>query len=103
MSAELAFRAEREAHRPALPEPSPDDKDLLETLTRDGIVATTVERLGLTDIMAAAQPFADELLAVPTPADLPVTHLSPDRLAEAPEIFQWGLSDRILDLLEHYF
>lgn len=102
MSSELAFRADREAHRPNLPGSS-DDDPLLDALQRDGVVMTTAEALGLSGVVTAAGPLVKELLEIPTPPDLPATHLSADRLRERPEIFQWGASDRLLDLVERYF
>jgi len=102
MSAELSFRADRDAHRVHLPTSSSDD-DLLEALRRDGIVMTTVERLGLGGVAASAEPLVSELLSMAVPPDLPATHLPPDRLITRPDIFRWGAEDRILNLLERYF
>jgi hypothetical protein len=102
LSAELQFRADRAAHRASLPSGGLD-ADLLDALRTEGIALTTVDALGLGDVVTAAQPLVTELLAVPTPADLPATHLAADRLAEVPEVFRWGAGDRVLDLLERYF
>ncbi|MGI8458880.1 MAG: hypothetical protein ACR2LI_12320 [Propionibacteriaceae bacterium] len=102
LSSELQFRADRAAHRLHGPIVAAD-AGLLESLRTTGIAVTTVDAFGLADVVAAAQPLIAELLAVPTPADLPATHLAADRLADSPEIFRWGASDRVLDLLEHYF
>lgn len=102
MAAELAFRRERELHREQLPGPSGDD-DLLEALRRDGIVTTTVDRLGLADIVNEAKPLVAELLGMDVSPRLPALHLPPDRLATVPEIFRWGVADRTIDLLERYF
>ncbi len=102
LSSELQFRADRAAHQPTRPVRAAD-AGLLESLRTTGIATATVDQLGLGDVVAAAQPLVSELLAVPTPDDLPATHLGADRLRTAPEIFRWGVSDRVLDLLEHYF
>ena len=102
LSAELQFRADRAAHRQSL-QSQPLDADLLVSLQTEGIALTTVDALGLGDVVAAARPLVAELLAVSTPADLPATHLAPDRVAAVPEIFRWGASPRVLDLLEYYF
>jgi hypothetical protein len=100
LRAELAFRAEREAHRPSLPEGSVDD-DLVSALFSDGIVVTDVETLGMADVMTAAAPLAEELLSTPE-AGRSAAHLAPDRLVTAPGIFRWGAGDRALDLVERY-
>jgi len=102
LTSERSFRADREAFRASLPGSSMDD-GLLEALRRDGIVMTTADEIGLSDVVAAAGPLAKELLDLPTPANLPATHLSADRLKTVPEIFRWGASDRLLDLMERYF
>jgi hypothetical protein len=102
MASELEFRRRRQEFRAALPGSS-DDDDLVDALRRDGIVMTTVERLGLSEHLAAVEPLVKELLSQATPPDLPATHLAPDRLATAPEVLRWGASDRILDLMERYF
>lgn len=102
MSSELIYRAERDAYRRSLPGSSVDD-DLLAELQRTGIVMTTAEELGLSEVVAAAQPLAQELQDLPVPPDLPATHLSSDRMRTSPDVFRWGASDRVLDLVERYF
>jgi hypothetical protein len=101
LRAELAFRAERDAHRPSLPGQSVDD-DLVSALFRDGIVVTDVRALGLTDVMTEAAPLTAELLDVPVEAGRSAVHLTPDRLVTAPGIFRWGAGERVLDLVERY-
>ena len=102
VSSELAFRSERDSYRSRVPGPSADDP-LLESLRSEGIAFTSTSELGLDDVVSAAAPLVEEFLAVPTPADLPATHLPADRLRTRPEIFRWGASDRLLDLMERYF
>src|SRR3954447_15899053 len=92
LSSELAFRTDREAYRPFLPGPSEDDL-LLTSLRRDGLVMTTADELGMGNVLTAASPLMQEWRALPTPPDLPATHLLPGRLLQAPEIFRWGVSD----------
>lgn len=101
MASELEYRADREAFRPNLPGQSVDDP-LLEALQRDGVVMTTADAVGLSDVIAAAEPLVKELLGLPTPPDLPATHLTADRMRTCSEIFRWGGSDRVLDLIERY-
>lgn len=101
MSSELHYRADRDAYRSHLPPGSADDP-LLKALQRDGVVMTTAVELGLSDVVAAVGPLVKELLEIPTPPDLPATHLAGDRMRTCPEVFRWGATDRILDLIERY-
>src|SRR5664279_1265776 len=79
MSSELHYRADRDAYRSHLPPGSADDH-LLKALQRDGVVMTTAEVLGLSDVISAVGPLVEELLEIPTPPDLPATHLAADRM-----------------------
>lgn len=101
LAAELRFRADREALRGSIAGPFQDD-DLLSELRARGMVSTTVSHLDLDRAVKAADPLAEELLASTPLAAVPTTHLRPDRLASAPDVFQWGAEDRILDLIERY-
>jgi hypothetical protein len=102
MTSELAYRAERESHRPDLPGASQDD-GLLETMRKDGIVITDLATIGATELARTAKGLAEELLQVtPGRTNQPALHLRPDRMRTQPEIFRWGASDRILDLAERY-
>ena len=63
---------------------------------------TTADQLGIEDMVGAASPLMQELLVIPTPGT--AGDPSPaERLLEAPQIFRWGVSDRLLDLMERYF
>lgn len=101
LSAELRFRSDREALRSHLAGPCADD-DRLTALRTTGLVTTTTTELGMECVLKAAAPLVDEVLAMVPRREAPTTHLGPDLLAEAPEVFRWGCEPRILDLLERY-
>jgi hypothetical protein len=64
---------------------------------------TDAASLGASGVLAAALPLAEELrAATPARPHLPVLTLSADRLCSAPEIFGWGATARLFDLVERH-
>jgi hypothetical protein len=90
------------AHAGFLPEPPAAHRDVLGTLRTDGVAVTTLEALALpgTDALRAglAALHAD-MLATDTGAGDTVRPTL-DQLVARPAVWQWGLSDALLDLAE---
>jgi hypothetical protein len=99
-----AYLEALEAHALRLPPLDPVDLPIVRALRRDGALMIPVESLelpGTQAMLAAGAELAQELRAMPSNgADAP--RLPSHRLMERPEIYLWGLSPRLLDLVENY-
>ena len=97
-----------ELHRPSLPRLTGLDRDIVEGLERDGVFVTSLDALGIAgseQMLRAAQQVAAgckedawrqaragrEFICAPASATV-----------ENPEIFHWGLNERLLDIAEAY-
>jgi hypothetical protein len=93
-----------EAHALRLPPLDPADLPRLEALRRDGTHIAPVESLGLPgtrEMLAACETLAGELRAqVPNGDNAP--RLPIKRVMEFPEIYMWGLGERLLNFIENY-
>jgi hypothetical protein len=99
-----AHREALEAHSTRLPPLDPRDLPILEALRKTGATIVDVEGLGLPEspaMFAALGTLVDELRAMPTGTDN-APRIMPKRLMDFPEIYLWGLSERLLDLIENY-
>jgi hypothetical protein len=93
-----------EAHGLHMPPLDPGDLGRLEALRRDGVVLTSVHDFGLPgtqEMVAACEKLADELRAMPVNGEN-APRLRIERLMSMPEIYLWGLSERLLNLIENY-
>ena len=96
-------RRRLESARPALPDLNSVDQSLVGRLRRYGAVVTTLDALDLpgSDELRSGLLQLRELLAArigPGPTSL---RPSRDELLRAPGVWQWGLSDRLLDFAEN--
>jgi hypothetical protein len=106
-----------EAHALRLPSLDPGDLGRLEGLRRDGVVIVPVESLGLPgtqEMLAACETLAGELRAMArngesassrsnvTVMQENAPRLSIERVMRLPEIYLWGLGERLLSLIENY-
>jgi hypothetical protein len=99
-----------EAHALRLPRLAAADLPVLEALRREGAYVAPVESLGLagTDAMLrGCATLVDELRAQKTGGNgTGNAHNAPrlpiNRLMDFPEIYLWGLDERLLDLVENY-
>ncbi|WP_395397407.1 hypothetical protein WBP07_32540 [Novosphingobium sp. BL-8A] len=95
-------------HRPAVPGLSAVDAALVDTLDKQGVCVTTLDRLGLPGSQALleqagalAEAFAGEAHAQ-CRAGKDFIIVPPADIVRNPEIFRWGLQDRLLDIAEAY-
>lgn len=95
-------------HRPVLPRLELADAKIVAALERDGVYVTSLQTLGLTgrDVVTskAANLAANFAAAARQQAASGVafTIVPPQRVASYPEIYQFGLQDRLLDIAENY-
>ena len=93
-----------EAHAVHLPALDPVDLPAAESLRREGAFLAPAESLGFpgtTEMLAACDKLAGELRARPVNGNN-APRLPIDRLMEFPEIYMWGLGERLLSVVENY-
>lgn len=95
-------------HRPDLPRLTGIDRDIVDALNRDGIFMTTLDALGLPgsgEVLRQGQ-----RLAAATAADArrnaaagrDFNIVPPEAIVAQPQLFTWGLGDRLLAIAEAY-
>jgi hypothetical protein len=106
-----------EAHAMHLPALDPTDLPTVEALRREGVVSAPAESLGLPDttkMLAACDTLARELRGKPQDERVPfdaygravavdnAPRLPIARMMQLPEIYMWGLNERLLSVVENY-
>ncbi|WP_336969856.1 hypothetical protein [Sphingobium aromaticiconvertens] len=95
-------------HRPSLPRLDGIDREIVERLERDGLFVTTLDALGLSgsaEMLRAGQKVADDCAEIARrDARAGREFICAPALAtiDNPEIFHWGLNERLLDIAEAY-
>jgi hypothetical protein len=98
----------RDRHKAALPVLEATELAIVEQLEREGICITSLAALGVPDshkLLAAAEPISKELAHLSrTPSHLGKHTLmaTATQLMQHPEIICWGLSPRLLKIVESY-
>jgi hypothetical protein len=93
-----------EAHSTRLPPLDPRDLPVLEGLRKVGVHVAALDTLNFAETpaaLAALNTLAGELRALPSNGDN-APRLSFKRLMEFPEIYLWGVGERLLSLVENY-
>jgi hypothetical protein len=99
-----SHREALEAHLTRLPPIDPRDLTTLEQMRRVGVQIVSLDALGLPEspaMFAAAETLAAELRSVKVNGDN-APRIPYARLMELPEIYAWGLSERLLSIAENY-
>jgi hypothetical protein len=95
-------------HRAALPVLDASEREIVDRLDREGIYITSLEALAIPDsqqLLAAAEPISKELARLsrqPSQAGNHTLMATADQLLQHPEILRWGLSARLLKIVESY-
>ena len=89
-----------------LPTLPTNDIDLIETVKKEGVVISTLEKLGITSTTDMWKSAQNLMLKVSQktyfqPNQI-VNHASPQQIMEYPQIFLWGLEQRLLNIIENY-
>ncbi len=99
------YQAVRDRHRPHLPAlTTAIDQKVVDTLKRDGVCRTSLEELNIPNteaFLAAARAIFAELEAVAQPGQ-GTLNTNFRQLMTYPDLFLWGLSDRLLHIAENY-
>jgi hypothetical protein len=101
---ELAHKKEVERHVNYLPEIAPVDSILVDSLRQEGAVVTSLEALEIPStslLLTSVEKLLPELLAFSSNGKHAIS-LPLCKLMEYPEIFLWGLEERLLNLIENY-
>ena len=103
---ELAYQRRIKEYASNLPVISSTDFAIVDALKREGIFVTSLEKLGIPStsrLLHASQSILPEIL---TSSMIEkngfVIHASSAQLMEYPEIFLWGLEERLLNIIENY-
>jgi hypothetical protein len=89
-----------------LPPLAPEDMDLVNLLKKEGVVITTLEKLGITSTHDMFEYGKQLMVKIPQKSSSEqnqiVTHASPQQIMEYPQIFLWGLEQRLLNIIENF-
>jgi hypothetical protein len=103
---ELVYQTALKKHLANLPVLSTSDRTLVETIKRDGVVITSLEALGIPSnprFFQVAKKLMSEIpKSISGHKNEFVVHASPQQMMEYPEIFLWGLEQRLLNIVENY-
>ncbi len=99
------YQAVRDRHRPQLPAlTTAIDQKIVDTLMRDGVCRTSLEELNIPktqEFLTAARAIFAELEAISKPGQ-GTLNTNFHQLMTYPDLFLWGLSDRLLHIAENY-
>ncbi|ARV58957.1 phytanoyl-CoA dioxygenase [Nostocales cyanobacterium HT-58-2] len=104
--AEFAYQEALAKHMNHLPVLSTTERTIVETLNTEGVVITSLEELSLPStpqMLQAAKNLMPKIPRVETGDENEfVVHASSQQMMENPEIFLWGLEERLLNIAENY-
>lgn len=103
---ELAYKAALEKYVGNLPVLSPNDLTLVDILRCEGIVVTSLEALAIPSTPLVLNAQKKILPTIPrhlsSNKNEYVVHASSAQIMEYPELFLWGLEERLLNIVENY-
>ena len=103
---ELVYQTALNKHLVNLPVLSTSDRTLVETIKRDGVVITSLSALGIPSnprFFQVAKKLMPEIpKSISGQKNEFVVHATSQQLMEHPEIFLWGLEQRLLNIVENY-
>jgi hypothetical protein len=105
--AECAYQAALAKHMSHLPILSSTDRAIVETLNTEGVFITSLEELSIPstpETLSAAKNLMPKIPRVVYGDENEfVIHATSEQIMEYPEIFLWGLEERLLNIAENYF
>lgn len=101
---EQAYQSQLERYFQHLPSISLEDTKMLECLQQEGSFITSLDKLKFsrTEQLINAANRIIVNLQKPLPEGTHVLELNPNEIMKSPEIFLWGLEERLLDIIENY-
>ena len=103
-ASELVYKKQIEKYANYLPEIPPKDSSLVDFLRHEGAFVTSLEALEIPStslLLASAEKLLPELLIFFSNENH-VISLPLFKLMKYPEIFMWGLEERLLNIIENY-
>lgn len=104
--AELAYQAALEKHKSHLPTLSSTECAIVQTLNSEGVVVTSLEALSIPStpqLLQAAKSLIPKIpRAISGKQNEFVVHATSEQIMEYPDIFLWGLEQRLLNIAENY-
>jgi hypothetical protein len=92
------------AHADQLPQLSESDAAIIQALDEEGVYVTTLEALGMesnTELLEAASRVVPTLAEIPGKSGIDI-HASTSDLVAQPDLYRWGLQERLLDIADCY-
>ncbi|MEA5568346.1 2OG-Fe(II) oxygenase [Anabaena sp. UHCC 0399] len=104
--ADLAYQTDIKEHLPYLPILSSHDLNIVKAIKTQGIAITSLDELGISSNLQILQ-LAQKLLPniksnIAVQKNGFVVHANAEQMIEYPEIFLWGLEQRLLNIIENY-
>ncbi|AKG21705.1 hypothetical protein [Calothrix sp. 336/3] len=103
---DLDYYAAKENHASCLPSISDFDLGIVEAVKKEGVAITSLEALAIPSTEKMWQASAKVMSGIPVGSSEDkneyVVHASPEQMIKFPEIFLWGLQERLLNIVEHY-
>jgi hypothetical protein len=104
--ADCLYQKSIENHIPNIPPLPVDDVNLLEKINEEGVVITTLEKLRISsahELFKSAQILIPEISQNICSHENQITiHASSQQIIEYPQIFLWGLEQRLLNIIENF-
>ncbi|MBF2007509.1 MAG: 2OG-Fe(II) oxygenase [Chlorogloeopsis fritschii C42_A2020_084] len=101
---ERAYEQELNKYVGYLPKIYPEDENLIKSLHHEGVFLSSLQNLGIrstSSLIVSAKKLLPEFLAFSTNNQCSFT-LPSSILMKYPEIFLWGLEERIINIVENY-
>ncbi|MDM9385676.1 hypothetical protein QUB80_34020 [Chlorogloeopsis sp. ULAP01] len=101
---EYAHKQEIKKYVDYLPKVYPEDENLIESLHRKGVFITSLQNLGISStssLIVSAKKLVPEFQAFSTNNQCSFT-LPASICMQYPEIFLWGLEERLINIVENY-
>ncbi|MBD2464822.1 2OG-Fe(II) oxygenase [Oscillatoria sp. FACHB-1407] len=101
----VSYRADLMKYSGQLPQLSEGDRTVVEGLREEGTHRTSLETLSIPStpqMLEAANNILPELLNIPKKKNRAYARANPEQLMKYPDLFLWGLEERLLDIIESY-
>ncbi|MDZ8051832.1 MAG: 2OG-Fe(II) oxygenase [Aulosira sp. ZfuVER01] len=104
--AEIEYQEAVAKHITKLPVISSTEMNLIETINNEGVVITSLDALGIPSTSSMFQAAQNLMHQIP-PNNIGnknefVVHATPQQIMTYPEIFLWGLEQRLINIVETY-
>jgi hypothetical protein len=101
----LSYKTDLMKYAGRLPELVEGDRAVVERLQTEGTCITSLENLAIPStpkMLDAANSILPELLTIPTKKNRAYSRANAEQLVQYPDLFLWGLEERLLNILENY-